>query len=85
MQLLEEVVQSTPWVTQFGAEADFGIGELTNPYVRLCRAECMLAALVLHVEGGAVDFIEAERVEVLQAAPADARARCVAAARDGPS
>jgi hypothetical protein len=70
--LLHAAVEATPWVTKFGAAKDFGVGELSDPYVRLCRAECMLAALVWICEGGGVSFIEGDRMEVLQAAPADA-------------
>ena len=45
-----------------------GIGDVSDPYVRASRAECMLAALVL-AEGGVVDFLDEERIEVLQSAP----------------
>ena len=78
MRLLTDAVAAAGWVTDFGAEIDFGIGDLSNPYVRLTRAECMLAALVLHVEGRAVDFIDADRVEVLKDAPTAAQAALVA-------
>ena len=64
--LLELAVAATPWVTRFGAEAQFGIGKPSDPYVRLCRAECMLALVILHVEQRAVDFLEEERLEVLR-------------------
>lgn len=69
VQLLEGAVAATPWVGKFGATASFGVGALSDPYVRACRAECMLAALVLHVDGDAVDFIDEERIEVLRDAP----------------
>ena len=63
---LEALVASTPWISKFGATASFGVGPPSDPYVRMCRAECMLALIILHVEGGAVDFIEEERLEVLR-------------------
>ena len=56
-------------MTQFGASASFGVGVATDPYVRACRAECMLALLILHLDGGEVAFIEEDRVEVLRDAP----------------
>ena len=67
--LLAAAVAATPWVSQFGASAQFGVGEASDPYVRACRAECMLAALVLHVDGGDVNFIDEDRIEVLRDAP----------------
>jgi hypothetical protein len=63
---LEALVASTPWISKFGATASFGVGPSADPYVRMCRAECMLALIILHVEGGKVDFIEEERLEVLR-------------------
>jgi len=53
--------------------ADFGVGKDSDPYVRACRAECMLAALILHVERGDVNFVDDDRIEVLRDAP-DAQA-----------
>jgi len=70
LALLQVAVDATPWVAKFGATKDFGVGELSDPYVRVCRAECMLAALVYFCEGKEVTFIEEDRMEVLQAAPA---------------
>ena len=67
--MLEAAVAANPWVSQFGATASFGVGDVSDPYVRICRAECMLAALLLHVEGAAVEFLEEDRLEVLQDAP----------------
>eukprot|EP00962_Isochrysis_galbana_P043302 scaffold16452_cov116-Isochrysis_galbana.AAC.3 len=32
--LLHAAVDATPWVTKFGAAKDFGVGELSDPYVR---------------------------------------------------
>ena len=50
-----------------------GVGNADDPYVRACRAECMLAALLLHVEGAPVNFVDEDRLEVLRnAPPADA-------------
>jgi hypothetical protein len=70
--LLHAAVDATPWVTKFGAAKDFGVGEMSDPYVRLCRAECMLAVFMWVCESREVSFIEEDRMEVLRAAPADA-------------
>ena len=71
--LMNAAVAATPWVSKFGATSSFGVGDGKDPYVRSCRAECMLAVLLLHVDGADVAFIDEERVEVLRdAAPADA-------------
>ena len=67
--LLGAAVDATPWITRFGATAQFGVGDASDPYVRACRAECMLAVLILHVDGGEVSFIDEDRLEVLQEAP----------------
>ena len=67
--LLEGTVRRTEWVTQYQLSKDFGIGDPQDPYVCACRAECMLAALLLFVEGTKVKFIDAEGLEVLQGAP----------------
>lgn len=67
--LLDGSVRRTPWVAQYGSDEDFGIGDPRNPYVRACRAECMLAVLLLFVEGNEVTFIDDERLKVLQDAP----------------
>ena len=67
--LLDATVAATPWVGKFGASASFGVGDAADPYVRACRAECMLALLILHVDGGDVAFIDEERLEVLRDAP----------------
>ena len=73
LALLEAAVAATPWIAQFKMTSGYGVGELSDPYVRACRAECVLAILVLHVDGGEVNFIDEERIEVLRdAAPADA-------------
>ena len=66
LALLEAAVDATPWVRQFGATASIGVGDEKDPYVRSCRAECMLGALILHVDGGEVDFLDEERIEVLR-------------------
>ena len=55
---------------EFGAASTFGVGAAADPFTRLCRAECMLALLILHGEGGDVDFIDEDRLEVLRDAPA---------------
>ena len=66
---LEQVVEDTPWIDQFGMGADLGMGDVANPYVRACRAECMLALLMLHLERVEVNFIDSDRLEVLRDAP----------------
>ena len=71
MALLEAAVDATPWVRQFGATASIGVGDDKDPYVRACRAECMLAALILHVDGDEVDFLDEERLEVVRDGPPD--------------
>ena len=63
--LLGAIVDGTPWVTKFGMSGDFGVGDVRDPYVRACRAECMLALLLLHVEALPVDFIDEDRLELL--------------------
>jgi hypothetical protein len=78
--LLAAAVDATPWVRQFGATASFGVGEASDPYVRACRAECMLAALVLHVDGGEVSFLEEDRIEVVRDAPPSEAIEAVRAA-----
>ena len=83
-ELLDEVVGANSWIEQFDALPMFGVGDLSNPYVRMCRAECMLAAYMLHVECsklGDVDFIEEERLEALRDAPSSACEKCMAAAQ----
>ena len=72
-------------IVRFGAGQTFGQGDPRNPYVRMCRAECMLAAYMLHVERGQhgeVDFLEEERLGALRDAPAPACERCTAAVQD---
>ncbi len=85
LALLEAAVAATPWVGEFGAEPSFGVGAAADPYVRSCRAECMLAALVLHVEGGAVSFVDEERLEVLRDAPPPEAIGAVRDAVKGPT
>ena len=82
-QLLEQVVADTPWIEQFGMGAEYGVGELSNPYVRACRAECMLAVLMLHLEHAPVEFIDADRLEVLRDAPSEASVQAVRTALEG--
>lgn len=77
---LEQVVADTPWIDQYGMGADLGMGDVANPYVRACRAECMLAVLMLHLERVEVNFIDSDRLEVLRDAPSSASLRAVRAA-----
>jgi len=67
--LLESIVTLTPWINKFKAAPSFGIGAASDPLARLCRAECMLALIILHVEGGRVDFVDEDRLEVLRDSP----------------
>jgi hypothetical protein len=50
-------------------QQELGMGPDDNPYVMLCRAECMLALYLLNDAGGdarrAVAFIDADRLKVL--------------------
>ena len=70
--VLQQVVADTPWIDKYGMGDQYGMGDVANPYVRACRAECMLALLILHVEGGQVSFLEEERLEVLSDVPPSA-------------
>lgn len=67
--LLDASVAATPWISQFGATSSFGVGDAADPYVRACRAECMLAVLLLYVDDVAVNFVDEDRLEVLRDAP----------------
>lgn len=67
--LLESLVTLTPWINKFKAAPSFGVGAASDPLARLCRAECMLALIILHVEGGKVDFVDEDRLEVLRDKP----------------
>mmetsp|Transcript_24684 Transcript_24684/g.72323 ORF Transcript_24684/g.72323 Transcript_24684/m.72323 type:complete len:180 (-) Transcript_24684:115-654(-) len=82
LSLLEGVVSATPWIEQFGMAPQFGMGNVSDPYVRLCRAECMLAVLLLHVEGAPVSFLDEERLEALRDAPTAEAVRDVRCALD---
>jgi len=53
----------------FKAAPCFVSGAASDPLARLCRAECMLALIILHVEGGRVDFVDEDRLEVLRDSP----------------
>ena len=83
--LLKATVEVTPWISKFGMTPQFGVGDAKDPYVRSCRAECMLAALILHVDGGDVSFIDEDRLEVLKDAPPAASIEAVRAAIGGSS
>ena len=81
--LLEATVEATPWIAKFKMTPQYGVGDPKDPYVRSCRAECMLAALILHVDGGEVSFIDEDRLEVLKDAPPSASIDAVRAALAG--
>ena len=38
---LEQVVEDTPWIDQFGMGADLGMGDVANPCVRAVRSACL--------------------------------------------
>ncbi|KAG8459252.1 hypothetical protein KFE25_014097 [Diacronema lutheri] len=61
---LGELARSEPWL-----ESELGVGADSNPYVMLCRAECMLALFLLRDADAdarrTVAFIDADRLEVL--------------------
>ena len=63
--LLAAIVDGDPSIRKYGMEKDYGVGDVADPYVRACRAECMLALLLLHVEALPVDFIDEDRLELL--------------------
>lgn len=82
---LEQVVADTPWIDKYGMGADLGMGDAANPYVRACRAECMLAVLMLHLERVEVDFIDSDRLDVLRDAPSSVSLEAVRTALVEPS
>ena len=75
--VLEQVVADTPWIDKYGMGDQYGMGDVANPYVRACRAECMLAVLMLHLERVEVNFIDSDRLEVLRDAPSSASLQAV--------
>lgn len=77
--LLEQVAADTPSIEKYKMEGDYGLGDVADPYVRACRAECMLAVLMLHLERAEVEFIDADRLEVLRDAPSGASVQAVRA------
>ena len=77
---LDAAVEATPWVSKFGATASFGVGDVSDPYVRACRAECMLALLIFYVDKSDVAFVDEDRLEVLRDAPPEDAVEAVRAA-----
>ena len=75
--VLEQVVADTPWIDKYRMGDQYGMGDVANPYVRACRAECMLAVLMLHLERVEVNFIDSDRLEVLRDAPSSASLQAV--------
>ena len=75
--VLEQAVADNSWIEQFGMGADFGMGDPADPYVRACRAECMLAVLMLHLEQVDVNFIDSDRLEVLRGVGASSSLQAV--------
>jgi len=66
-EALQQLATSEPWF-----EGELGVGSDSNPYVMLCRAECMLALYLLKDAGAdsrrEVSFIDADRLDVLKQA-----------------
>lgn len=61
----------TPWIAKYGMLSDYGISNDVEdePLAQINQAECLLALYMLHKEGSgveAVDFLDAEKLEVLQ-------------------
>jgi hypothetical protein len=65
LETLRQLATSEPWF-----EGELGVGSDENPYVMLCRAECMLALYLLRDAGAdarrEVSFIDADRLDVLK-------------------
>ena len=57
--------------------AELGEDDSADPYVRACRAECMLAVLMLHLEQVDVNFIDSDRLEVLRGVGASSSLQAV--------
>ena len=67
--VLKEATDQTPWIHKFGCSNDFGVGSEEDVYNHACRAECLLAILIIHFTDGTVDFLDDERLQVLNLAP----------------
>lgn len=67
MAMLADLAKSEPWF-----EGELGMGAESNPYVMLCRAECILALFLLRDASADVRrdiaFIDADRLDVLRRA-----------------
>mmetsp|Transcript_41044 Transcript_41044/g.52904 ORF Transcript_41044/g.52904 Transcript_41044/m.52904 type:complete len:225 (+) Transcript_41044:128-802(+) len=66
--ILEKKIESKPLIRKWGGEAEFGLGSTLheNPLTQLCHAECLLALHMLAFDKAPVEFIDAERLEVLK-------------------
>lgn len=61
----------TPSIAKYGMLADYGMTDNVeeDPLAQMNQAECLLALHMLHKEkvgAAAVDFLDADRLEVLQ-------------------
>lgn len=61
----------TPWIAKYGMLSDYGMSDDVEdePLAQINQTECLLALYMLHKEGTgveAVDFLDAEKLEVLQ-------------------
>ncbi|CAM9263173.1 unnamed protein product [Ectocarpus sp. 8 AP-2014] len=69
--MLATAVERTPSIAKYGMFSDYGMSENVenDPLAQMNQAECLLALYILHKEnagGAAVDFLDAERLDVLQ-------------------
>lgn len=61
----------TPSIAKYGMLSDYGMNDDVedNPLAQMNQAECLLALYMLHkekTEVAAVDFLDADRLEVLK-------------------
>ncbi|CAM9938580.1 unnamed protein product [Phaeothamnion confervicola] len=70
--MLDAAVSKAAFVRKYGLEGGYGIGPnvSSDPLLQLHQAECLLALYLMRRHGGdaPVDFLDAERRDVLLAA-----------------
>lgn len=67
----------TPSIAKYGMLADYGMSDDVedDPLAQMNQAECLLALYMLHKEegggvgGATVDFLDSDRLEVLEGRP----------------